>query len=546
MKYFSLILISLLVTFYSIDACTNFLITKGASVDGSNMITYAADAGGFMEPLFFLPDTDHPEGDSLEVTDWDTGKFLGKIKQVPHTYRVIGNINEWGLSIGETTFSGRSELRDSTGIIDYGSLIRITLQRTKTAREAIKFIDEITKKYGYYSSGESFSIADPNEVWLMEIIGKEVGNKGLAWVARRIPDGYISVHANQARIHELIENDPDNCLYSEDVISFAKKKMIDGKAIYTERNGKFSFADTYNPLDPGGALYCEGRVWRFYSLATPSTELRTDRFRAVKDAEPYPLYIKPESPISVEMLTHWMRDHFEGTEYDMTTGLAAGPYGLPYRWKNLSWHLESDTTKKFGWSRPICTQQSAWTFISQLRSDMPREIGNVFWYGVDDANTSCYVPLYTTLMSPPPSLSDGSITEFSWDVAFWVFNAVANRSYLQYDMISSDIKAVQSSYEKKFFAMQPSIEKAALDLYKSDPLLAAEYLADYTTSKWEKVTASWRTLWTDISVKYNDGYRNDIKVGNGRQAKGVGYDDEFLQKVVKSRPGFYDKEWRKP
>lgn len=541
MKSISLLFLGIFFLTYQINlnACTNFLITKGASVDGSSMITYAADAGGFMEPLFFVPAADHEEGEMLEVYDWDTGNFLGKIKQPKHTYRVIGNMNEFGLVIGETTFSGHENLRDTTGIIDYGSLIRITLQRAKTAREAIKVIDELTKEYGYYSTGESFSIADENEVWIMEIIGRGVGNKGLNYAARRIPDGYISAHANQSRIHDIDFNDKENWAYSSDLIEFAKKNKI-----YQERNGKFSFADSYNPLDPGGALFCEGRVWRFYSLASPSANLSTDRFRAVKDAEPYPLFIKPDRKLGVKDLKNWMRDHFEGTDFDMTQGLAAGPYGCPYRWKNLTWKIEGDTTKSYGWERPIGTQQSAWSFISQSRSNMPDEIAHVFWYGVDAASTSCYVPFYAGNTSIPYSYDHGSIAEFSWDVAFWVFNAVANRAYVQYNLIIEDIEMMQNNFEDKFLAMQAGIEKAALEMHKTDPKLAQEYLTDYSNNQAEKVVSSWRELWKHITVKYNDGYVNDVTKNNGRSPKGVGYDQEFLKAVIKSKPGYYDVKWQ--
>lgn len=541
MKIIAILIFGIILTYSNINlnACTNFLITKGASVDGSSMITYAADAGGFMEPLFFLPAADHKEGDMLEVHDWDTGKLLGKIKQISRTYRVIGNMNEFGLVIGETTFTGHENLRDTLGIIDYGSLIRITLQRAKTAREAIKTIDQLTKEYGYYSTGESFSIADKNEVWIMEIIGRGVGNKGLNFVARRIPDGYISAHANQSRIHNIDFKDKENWIYSSDLIDFAKKNNI-----YKEYKGEFSFADSFNPLDPGGALFCEGRVWRFYSLASPSANYSTDRFRAVKDAEPYPLFIKPDKKLAVTDLRNWMRDHFEGTDFDMTKGLAAGPYGCPYRWKGLVWKIDGDTTQSYAWERPIGTQQSAWTFISQSRSNMPDEIAHILWFGPDAASTSCYVPFYAGNTSIPYSYDHGSITEFSWDVAFWVFNAVANRAYLQYDHIIKDINLVQDEFENKFLAMQPSIEKAATDMYKIDPKLAQEYLTDYSNTQAEKVVSSWRELWKQISVKYNDGYMNDVTKDNGRSPKSIYYDQEFLKAVLKSKPGYYKVDWQ--
>lgn len=520
--------------------CTNLLVSKGASADGSTMITYAADAGGFMERFFYLPEATHEAGAMLEVHDWDTGKFLGEIPQIPHTYRVVGNMNQHQVTIGETTFTGLEEYRDTTGNLDYGSLMRIALQRAKTAKEAIKVIDELTTKYGYYSTGESFSIADPNEVWIMDIHPKGVGNKGIVWVARRIPDGYIAAHANQSRIREIIKNDPNNCLYSKDVISFAKEK-----GIAKEYKGEFSFADTYNPLDPGGVLYCEGRVWRFYSLAAPSLNLPDDYWRAVEGADPYPLFIKPDSKISVKDLQSWMRDHFEDTEYDMTKGLAAGPYGCPYRWKNLSWKLDSDTTKTYGWERPIATQQTAWSYVAQMRSTLPDEIGGILWYGVDDAATSCYIPLYSSLEAAPKPYTVGSIKDFSWGSMFWVFNLVANKSYEMYSYISQDIKAVQQNYEDKFLAYQPQLEKAALEMYKTDPKMAASFLSDYSTSNVDRIHKEWTSLWEYITVKYNDRYINDVTKDEGRAPKGVGYEQKFLEQVVKERPGYYDVDWKK-
>lgn len=538
------ILLTTLIIFYTInysaDSCTNFLVSKGASVDGSTMITYAADAGGFMESLFYLPAQEHKENDSLKVFDWDTGKYLGKIKQAKNTYQVVGNMNEFQLTIGETTFTGLKEFRDTTGIIDYGSLIRITLQRAKTAKEAIKIIDDLTTEYGYYSTGESFSIADPNEVWIMELHPKGVGNKGIVWVARKIPDGYIAAHANQSRIRKLIKNDPENCLYSDDVIKFA----VDN-GIYKEYNGEFSFADTYNPLDPSGVLYCEGRVWRFYSLAAPNQNFSDDYFRAIEGAEPYPLFIKPDEKISVKNLQTWMRDHFEDTPYDMTKGLAAGPYGCPYRWKNLSWQLDEDSTTKYGWERPIATQQTAFSFVAQMRNWLPNEIGGVFWYSVDAASTSCYIPLYASLRDVPKPFRGGSISELDMNSAFWVFNLVANRAYMKYKYIIEDIKEVQSDFENKFHAYQSVIEEAAKKLYDKNPDMAVEFLTDYSVSNSELVVDRWRDLWKYITVKYNDGYINDVNVDGGRSPKGVGYDQEFLRKVIESRPGYYEVEWKK-
>jgi dipeptidase len=524
----------------SLDACTNFIVTKGASKDGSNMITYAADAGGFMEPLKFFQAAEHKPGSLLDIYDWDSGKFLGQIPQAPKTYKVVGNINEFQLSIAETTFGGVDSLRDSTGLIDYGSMMYIVLQRAKTAQEAITLMDTLFNKYGYFSSGESFSIADPNEVWIMEVIGKGAGSKGVVWAAMRIPDGYIAAHANQSRIRNLIMNDTKNCRYSKDVITFAKSKNI-----YKEYKGEFSFADTYNPLDPGSLLYCEGRVWRFYSLAAPNLKLSDDYFRAVEGADPYPLFIKPDNKIGVKDLQNWMRDHFEGTEYDMTKGLGAGPHGCPYRWKGLEWKIDGDTISTYGWERPISTQQTAFSFVMQLRSWMPNHIGGLMWYGVDDAASTCYIPLYCSMVEVPKAFVGGSIAEFDWNNGFWIFNLVANRAYTNYKNVIKDINKVQASFEERFLAYQPALENAALELDKQNKDLAIDFLSDYSINNTMKVMDTWKDLWQHITVKYNDGYINDVKKNNGRSPKGAGYNNDFLKKVLEERPGYYDVKWKK-
>lgn len=524
---------------YSSKACTNLLVTAGASSDGSTFITYNADAGGFMETLYFHKGGTHQLGDSIKVYDWDTGEYTGTIAQATETYTVIGNMNEYQVSIGETTFTGRKELRDTTGIMDYGSLIRITLQRAKTARQAITIIDDLVQTYGYYSTGESFSIADPKEVWIFEIIGKGPGNTGAVWVARKIPDGYISAHANQARIKKVIKNDPDNCLYTEDVIDFAIEKGY----YNPDKDGEFSFADIYCPLDPGGLLYCEGRVWSMFDRAAPSMELNTDYWRAVKGAEPYPLYIKPDKKLSVADIANLFRDHFEDTPFDMRKGLAAGPYGCPYRWKPLSWEVEGDSTK-YGWGRPISTQQTAFSFIAQMRSWLPREIGGVFWYGVDDNYSSVYTPLYCSMTEVPPNFDKGAINQFTTESSFWVFNLVANLAYTKYSYIIEDIKIVQNNLESKFFDYQPAIDKAANELYKVNPKLAGEFLNDYSVNTAKMVHDEWLELWEYLVLKYNDGYINDVNLKNGRSPSGVGYGDKFLKKVLEERPNYYKVEMK--
>ncbi len=522
-------------------SCTNFIVTKGASVDGSTFISYNADAGGFMEPLYFMPGAEHPDGSMVDVYDWDSHVFLGKIKQVKQTYTVIGNMNEYQVSIGETTFGGREELHDTTGLVDYGSLMFLALQRAKTAREAIKVMGDLVKEYGYYSEGESFSVADPEEAWILEMIGKGPGSKGAVWVAVRIPDGYVAAHANQARIRQFSLNDPKNCLYSPDVIDFAIQK-----GYYDPKSKKpFSFVDAYCPLEPGALLACESRVWSLFIHAAPSQNFSPDYWRCVEGAEPYPLYIKPDKKISVRDVMSFMRDHFEGTEFDMTKGLAAEPYGLPYRWKGLAWKLEGDTNTQYYWERPISTQQTAFSFVSQMRSFLPRQIGGVFWYGVDDTYSNVYIPLYCSMTRVPKTFTVGSIGDFTLESGFWVFNLVSNLAYSKYSFIIKDIQAVQKELEDKFAAYQPAIELAAKELFKQDPALAAEFLTDYSCNQSDMTVNRWRDLWRELVMKYNDGYINDVKVEHGRHPKSSGYSNTFLQRVVKERPGYFNLEWKK-
>jgi dipeptidase len=527
--------------FSNIYSCTNFIVTKGASTDGSIFITYNADAGGFMEPFYFMPAATHKPGEMVDVYDWDSGKYLGKIKQVAETYKVVGHINQHQVSIGETTFGGREELKDTTAVVDYGSLIQLALQRAKTAREAIKIMDELVQEYGYYSSGESFSVADANEVWMMEMITKGPFEKGAVWVARRIPDGYVAAHANQARIREIIENDPDNCMYSKDVVTFAIKR-----GYYDPKSGKkFSFVDAYAPLEPGGLFACEGRVWSLFRHAAPSMNFSSDYWRAVKGSEPYPLFIKPDKKLALKDVIDYMRDHFEGTEFDLTKGEAAGPYGCPVRWKGLYWKIEGDTVTKYAWERPISTQQTAFAFVSQLRNWLPNDIGGILWYGVDDNYTTVYMPLYISMEKPPYTIKVGSISDFTMESAFWVFNLVANYAYPRYSLMIKDIQAAQSKLESNFQNSQPAIEKAALDLYNTGKQdLAKEFLNDYTNNQVNKTVERWTELWKFLITKFNDGYINDVKVDNGRHPKSAGYSTDFLKNVVKSRPGYYEVKWK--
>ncbi len=542
-KYFVLVaLVATLLLPNISNACTNFIITKGASVDGSVMVTYNADAGGFMEPLYYMQAKDHKPGDMLDVYEWDTGKFLGKIKQVPHTLQVVGNMNEYQVAIGETTFTGREELKDTTAIIDYGSLIYITLQRAKTAREAIQIMGDLVAEYGYYSSGESFTVADANEAWILDMISKGPGIKGANWVARRIPDGYVAAHANQSRIREFPKNDPENCLYSKDIVEFAiSKKYYDPK-----KAGEFKFADAYCPIDFSGLLACEGRVWSLFRHSAPSLNLSSDYWRCVEGAEPYPLFIKPDKKLSVQDAISFMRDHFEGTEFDMTKGVAAGPYGCPYRWKALGWKIDGDTVTKYLWERPIATQQSAFAFCTQARSNMPREIAGIFWYGPDDCFFTVYNPLYVSMKSTPEIFSKYAIDNFSLESGFWVFNLVANMAYQKYNLMLGDIQKVQQEIEGKYFANQSAVEKTAMELYSKDKDAAINYLTDYSVSNSESTVKRWRKLWEFLVMKFNDGYINDVSNEHGRHPKSSYYGQEFMKQVVKERPDYYKEQWVKP
>jgi dipeptidase len=519
------------------------LVTKGASVDGSAMLTYTADAGGFMEPLYYHAGSIHQEGEMVEIYEWDSGwlKLLGKIPQVKETYRVVGNMNEYQLSVGETTFGGREELIDSTAIIDYGNLMYLSLQRAKTAREAIKVMTDLVAQHGYYSSGESISICDPNEVWILEIISKGKIEKGAVWVARRIPDGCVSAHANKSRIDEIIEGKPDECVYSNDVITFAEKM-----GYYDKSKGvPFSFADAYDPATPSGLFACEGRVWSLFRRTAPSLNLQPDYFRAVKGATKYPLYIKPDKPLSVNDVAYLMRDHFEGTEFDMTKGIAAEPFGNPYRWKPLGFKIENDSNE-YDWERPISTQQTAFSFIAQMRDNMPREIGGVFWYGVDDTYSTCYTPLYCCITEVPAPYKDANVAKFNYNSASWVFNLVGNLAYNMYSYIIKDIQVEQKRIEDKYHTFQKPIETAALELYKTDKNMAIEYLTNYSKNQSDYTLKCWQELWEKLVVKYNDRYMNDVSKNAGRSPKGVGYGNDFYRRVIKERPGYYEMKWKEP
>ncbi len=543
-------------------ACTNFLVTKKASTDGSTFISYAADSHQLYGALYFWPAADWAAGTMINVYEWDTGKYLGEIEQVPHTYNVVGNMNEHQLAIGETTYGGLPELGSQKGaIIDYGSLIYITLQRAKTAREAIKIMGELVEKYGYYSSGESFSIADPNEVWIMEMIGKGEGEKGAVWVARLIPDGYICAHANQARITTFPfqkENDfsstEQTVYHSSDVISFAKKKEL-----FKGKNKDFSFSDVYAPVGFGGARFCEIRVFSFFKDYNKEIKENNDYWEYckgnVKHEETFadgtknknefasnrmPLWIKPDSKISVQDVMDAMRDHLEGTELDMTQDIGAGPFGMPYRWRGLTWEVDGE---KYCNERATGTQQTGFSFVAQMRDWLPAEIGGIFWFGVDDAASCVYAPMYCGITSIPETYREGNGSMISWsdNSAFWAFNQVTNLAYTRYSIIHPEVKKLQSAYETKFVNYTTAIDVAAQALYKQNKELGIEFLTDYSCNTANCLVADWQKFYQYLFMKYVDGNR---KATDGRRfitngtstdipkVEYPGYGEEWYKKVL--------------
>ncbi len=544
-------------------ACTNFLVTKAASADGSTHISYAADSHVLFGELYFWAAADHTEGELFKVYEWDTGKFLGEIPQIAHTYNVVGNMNEHQLAIGETTYGGRKELVDTTGIIDYGSLIYITLQRAKTAREAIQVMADLVSTYGYYSSGESFSIADANEVWMMELIGKGTQlatkgkakganlNKGAVWVARLIPDGYVAGHANQARITSFpwnndktsISSDPKvTTVYAADIMSFAKEQgFINDKV--TKDN--FSFSDTYAPVDFGGARFCEMRVWAWFNDVSEGMDDYWDYAKGNIEHDEtteyasnrMPLWVKPTRKISVHDVMNNMRNHLEGTELDMSQDAGAGAFGVPYRWRGLTWQVDDKTYCN---ERATATQQTGFSFVSQSRSWLPNEIGGIIWFGVDDASSSVYTPIYTSSTRIPETFAvgNGDMMTYSDDAAFWVFNQVTNLAYTRYNAIHPEIEAKQQTREKKYIAYTPAVDEAAKALLKQDKDLAIEFLTDYSVNTANRLVYDWKAFYKYLFLKYMDG---NIKTKRSvpdnyiyvtPKVEQPGYGEDWYRKVV--------------
>lgn len=517
-------------------ACTNFIVGKKASADGSVIVSYSADSYGMFGWLYHYPAATHPDGAMRDIHDWDTGKYLGQIKEAKQTYNVVGNMNEYQVTIGETTFGGRPELVDTTGIMDYGSLIYVALQRSRTAKEAIKVMTDLVKEYGYYSSGESFSIADPNEAWIMEMIGKGPGIKGAVWVAVRIPDDCIAAHANQSRIHKFNLNDKDNCLYSPDVISFAREK-----GYFNGKNSDFSFADAYCPLDFSGLRFCEARVWSFYNMFSKTTGDAYLPYILGESKDPMPLYIKADSKLSVRDVQRAMRDHYEGTPLDITKDLGAGPFETPYRLSPLTFKV--DGVEYFN-ERPISTQQSAFSFVAQMRANLPDPVGGVLWFGLDDANMTVFTPVYccTDRIPVPYAEGNGDCITFSWDSAFWIYNWVADMIRPRYSLMIDDMRAVQNELEDTFESAQSGIESAALKLYQENPAKAKDFLTNYTDMTARTTVDRWKKLAEFLIVRYNDGARKLVKngkmvapeTGNCAPLERPGYPEEFLKEVVKA------------
>ena len=524
-----------LLTATTSDACTSFLVGKKASADGSVMITYAADSHNLYGELYHWPAAKWPKGSMLEIREWDSNKPLGKIPQVEETYNVVGNMNEHQVAITESTFGGRPELEDSTGIMDYGSLIYVALQRAKAAREAIHIMTSLVKEHGYYSSGESFSIADKNEAWIMEMIGKGVGNKGAVWVAIRIPDDCISAHANQSRIQQIPFDDKENCMYSPDVVSFAREK-----GYFNGKDKDFSFTKAYCPYDFSALRGCEARVWAFMRKYDKSLDAYLPFLKGESD-KPMPLYVKADRKLTLQDVKNGMRDHYEGTEFCMTNDAGMGPYKVPYRWRPMTFKVDG---QEYVNERAIATQQTGFVLCAQLRNWLPDAIGGVLWFGVDDAATAVFTPMYGSIKETPECfrVGNGDMMTFSWTSAFWIHNWVANMAYSKYSFMIEDIKPVQKELELGFEAMQPSIDKAAADMYAKNPEEAVKFLTWYSTTEANRSTARWKQLGEYLVVKYIDG--NVKKEVNGKFMQNgyglsaspnfPGYDETYYRSIVNS------------
>ena len=556
-------------TLSSIDskACSNVLVTKGASADGSNIISYAADSHLLYGELYFRKAAAWKPGDMRRVDDWDSGKHLGYIPEIANTYQRVGNMNEHQLIIAETTYGGRPELEDPKGIMDYGSLIYIALERAKTAREAISIIVDLANTYGYFSNGESFSLADKEEVWIMELIGKGPDNKGIVWVARRVPDGYICAHANQARISTFPLNDPENCMYAPDVITFAREKgYFDGE------DKDFSFCDAYAPLDFSGMRACEARAWSAFNIlcdgkftfedengniVTKDSYDYIDYAMGYDKTKRFPLFVKPSRKISVKDVADVMRDHYEGTPMDMTQDIGAGGNALPYRWRPMGFEYEG---KKYINERAIATQQTGFWFVGQSRGWLPDTIGGVNWFGCDDAATSYLTPIYTTTYDVPECfrVGNGDMITYSPTSAFWVTNRVANACYKAYDMMAPTVREAIDSWENEMIEAVAKADEEALKMYNEagkkprkqikrndkaqkvvDPYASVRnYLTEFSVGNAQKIFNKWVDLEVLLLVKYIDG---NVKAQNEDGTFVTNEHTDCIPKGIK-QPG-YTKKW---
>ena len=526
------------------NACTNFIVGKKASADGSVICTYNADDYGLFINLCHYPAGTHPKGTVRKIFNWDTNKYQGVIPEAPQTYNVIGNINEFQVSIAETTYGGREEMEDSTGILDYGSLIYLALQRSKTAREAIQVMTTLAQTYGYNSGGETFTICDPNEAWIMEMMGKGPGSKGVVWVALRVPDDAICAHANQSRITKFNMNDKANVLYSKDVVSFARSK-----GWFTGKDKDFSWRDTYAKPTFGGRRFCDARVWSFFNhFANDFDKYLPWALGKDKDAEDMPLWIIPNKKVSVQDVMACMRDHYENTPLALdSSSVGGGVWEMPYRPTPLRFKVDG---KNYFNERPVSTQQTAFSYVAQLRSWLPREVGGVLWFGNDDGNMVAYTPIYCGNTTQPECYNTpgADAVTFSDKNAFWVCNWVSNMVYPRYNQMFPTLKEVRDSLENSYFANQLAIEKQAVALYNTDKEKAISLLNQYSNDKAQQMLHHWKNLAVRLIVKFNDmavkPEKNGMFVrtpeGTGAAVKRPGFSNAFARKLVKETGDKYE------
>ena len=520
------------------EACTNFIVGKKASVDGSVMCSYSADDYGMFQNLCHFPAGKHAKGEMRKIYDWDTNKYHGEIPEAAETYNVIGNINEWQVTIGETTYGGREEMADSTGIMDYGSLIYVALQRSKTAREAIKVMTTLANTYGYNSEGEIFTICDPNEAWIMEMMGKGPGSKGVVWVALRIPDNAVCAHANQSRIGKFNMKDKKNVMYAKDVVSFARSK-----GWFKGKDADFSWKMAYAKPDFSGRRFCDARAWamlnHFYDMS-PYLDWALGKN---PDAQDMPLWVVPNKKVSVQDVENVMRDHYEGTPLSVADGsdIGGGIWEMPYRPTPLMYKVDG---KQYFNERPVSTQQSGFVFVSQMRSWLPREIGGVFWFANDDANMAAFTPVYCSMTERPECYNTpgADALHFSKKNAYWVCNMTSNMVYPRYSLMFPTLKEVRDSLDNSYFAAQAGVEKKAQELYAQNPQAAVKYLNDYSVEKAQQMLARWNQLFEFMVVKYNDmiikptdknGTFKKTPYGLGATPVRPGYPEKFAKQLVK-------------